>query len=95
MLMQVRDRYAGQGLEIVGIAIDNAAKVSEFAADLKINYPILVSDGTGLDLIRKLGNTAGGLPYTVFLDRDGRTARTKLGILTKDELEAIVSDLIK
>jgi thiol-disulfide isomerase/thioredoxin len=79
LLMTVRRAQAGRGVEVVGIAVDQVAKVGEFAANLKIDYPILLADTGGLDLIRTLGNKSAGLPFTVFLDRDGSVARTKLG----------------
>lgn len=94
MLVQARESYAPQGVEIVGIAIDNAAKVREFAAAARITYPILLADGSGLDFMRALGNSAGGLPYTVFVDQAGRPARSKLGALTRAELDAILSQLL-
>jgi peroxiredoxin len=86
-------RKANAGVEIVGIAVDNAAKVREFANKLRIEYPILVADADGLELIRNLGNRSAGLPFTVFLDRAGHAARTKLGILSQSELDGILATL--
>ena len=93
LLMSVRRAQASRGIEIVGIAIDQAAKVREFAAKLKIDYPILVADTGGLDLIRDLGNKSAGLPFTVFLDRTDSVARTKLGILKQPELDSVLTAL--
>ena len=95
MLMASREKYARSGLEVVGIAIDLASKVSEFAREMRINYPILVADAGGLDLMRKLGNTAGGLPYTVVVDQQGNPTRRKLGALSRAELESMVAELIR
>src|SRR5262245_52950468 len=44
LLMTVRRAQAGRGIEIVGIAVDQAAKVNEFAAKLSIDYPILLAN---------------------------------------------------
>jgi thiol-disulfide isomerase/thioredoxin len=93
LLMTVRRAQLGRGVEIVGIAIDQVAKVGEFAANLKIDYPILLADTSGLDLIRTLGNKSAGLPFTVFLDRAGNVARTKLGILKQPELDSLLATL--
>ncbi len=95
MLMAVRAKYAASGLEIVGIAIDNPAKVRQFAASFKISYPILLAEGDGLDLMRRLGNSVGGLPYTVVADRQGGIAHRKLGALRQDDLEAILAPLAR
>ena len=94
LFMDVRREQAAKGFEIVGIAIDNADKVGKYARTLSISYPVLVADGSGLDLIRKLGNASGGLPYTVFLDREGRVTGSKLGAFQRPELEAQLTKLL-
>ena len=94
MLMGVRQKYAQKGVEIVGIAIDFASKVQEYSAKEKITYPILIADPGGLDLVRKLGNKTGGLPYTVLLDRKGEAGRSKLGALKQGELEALLKEML-
>jgi thiol-disulfide isomerase/thioredoxin len=95
MLMAAREKYRLQGLEILGIAVDLAAKVTEFARQLGISYPILVADSGGLDLMRRLGNKAGGLPYTVLVDREGRPRKSKLGALKESELEGLLAEALK
>lgn len=95
MLMAAREKYAASGVEIVGIAIDLAAKVAEYARSMRISYPVLVADAGGLDLMRKLGNAAGGLPYTVFVDRKGAIAQRKLGMLKRPELEEALAGLTR
>lgn len=94
MLLAVRQRYHGKGVEIVGIAIDLAAKVREFALQMKIDYPILLAESEGLDLVRKLGNTPGGLPFTVVVDRDWSLRHRKLGLMKQPELESWLDRLI-
>lgn len=91
--MAARSKYASKQVEIVGIAVDNAVKVGEFAKSLGVTYPILLSEADGLELMRQLGNPSGGLPYTVFLDRKGRIAHRKLGALKGPDLEDVLSRL--
>lgn len=95
MLMAVREKYASNGVEIVGIAIDLATKVKEYSVSMKISYPILIAGVEGLDLVRKLGNSAGGLPYTVFADREGQIEKSKLGAMSQKELEALLGEMLK
>ena len=95
LLLAARDKYALSGVEILGIAIDNAAKVGEFTRILNITYPVLLAEADGLDLMRRLGNSSGGLPYTVFVDRQGGLAHRKLGALNWRELDAILGTLSK
>ena len=93
LLMAARKSHGGKGIDIVGIAIDQAVKISQFAAKLSIDYTLLVAGTEGLDLMRSLGNRSGGLPFTVFLDRSGTPVRKKLGVLRQPELDTILSDL--
>lgn len=95
MLMATRAKYAPTGLEIVGIALDNPANVRQFAASFKISYPVLLAEAEGLDLMRALGNTGGGLPYTVVADRQGGVVHRKLGALKEADLEAILAPLAR
>ena len=95
LLVAAREKFAAKGMEIVGIAIDNPMKVTEFAATFKISYPILQAEAQGLELMRRLGNDAGGLPYTVVADRQGKLAYRKLGALKQPELEATLSRLVQ
>jgi len=95
LLIATREKYGPSGVEIVGIAIDNASKVSEFTTSFRIPYPILLADANGLDLMRKLGNGSGGLPYTVVADRLGALVHRKLGALKEKEVAAILGPLAK
>jgi len=94
MLVDLHRTYAKKSFEVVGIAIDNAANVREFAAKYRISYPVLIAETGGLDLVRKLGNTAGALPYTVMLDRRGAILSRKLGILHRRDIEPKIKVLL-
>jgi thiol-disulfide isomerase/thioredoxin len=95
LLVAARQKYGPNGVEIVGIAIDNGAKVREFAATFSISYPVLLAEADGLGLMRQLGNTGGGLPYTVIADRQGNPVHRKLGALKEGELERLLDPLAK
>ena len=94
LLVAAKQQYGKRGFEVIGIGIDNAAKISDFAAIYRVNYPILISDSSAVELMRKLGNAAGGLPYTVFLDRTGSVAHRKIGALREVELTEILTALL-
>jgi thiol-disulfide isomerase/thioredoxin len=95
LLVASRQKYGASGVEIVGIAIDNAAKVREFSATFNISYPVLLAEAEGLDLMRRVGNTGGGLPYTVIADRQGRLQHRKLGALKQGELDALLAPMAR
>jgi thiol-disulfide isomerase/thioredoxin len=86
----LRAQYQAQGVEFVGIAIDNQANVAQFLQRQPVNYPILIGEGAASNLARQLGNPSGALPYTIVLDRDGNVVLKHLGRLPRAKLEAIL-----
>jgi thiol-disulfide isomerase/thioredoxin len=74
------------GIQILGIGIDSAANIAEFAAKYKISYPLYVGGANGTELSRQFGNQAGGLPFTVLIGRNGQVKKTYLGRLKMDEV---------
>lgn len=88
-------QHAKNGVQVVGIALDNAANVGQFLKSTPIRYPLLIADATGIDLMRRLGNSAGGLPFTVVLDRRGRLAERKLGPYSAADLQKAVAGLLQ
>jgi len=93
--IKVQNRWGGQGLQIVGVAIDENDKVRPYAAQLKINYPILVGGLDGIDLARQAGNRLGGLPFTVIFDRRGNPVHSQLGgAMTQEKLEQFIRPLL-
>ena len=67
------------GVQVTGIALDDAAAVRDFLQQHRITYPILV-DAPGLaDAGVRLGNPAGVLPYTILVSNEGRLLKTKIG----------------
>jgi len=95
MLVAVRGVFASKGVEIVGIGIDQASKVEEFAKTYRITYPVLIADARALELMSRLGNGSGGLPYTVVLDRLGAVAHRRLGALSRAGLEEVLRGLLR
>lgn len=95
LLNAAQQQYGPSGLQIVGIGIDNAANMHQFAQTVPIAYPVLIADATAIDLMRKLGNPAGGLPFTVLLDRRGRLAGRKLGAYSEPELQSALAELLR
>jgi thiol-disulfide isomerase/thioredoxin len=71
---------------VVGLAIDGASQVQAFLKRTPVSFPIALAGIDGTDLMRRLGNVQGVLPFTVMLDRSGAVAQVKVGETTFDEL---------
>ncbi len=93
-LIRVQNKLGPQGLQIIGIAIDQLERVKPYSAAMRINYPILVGELDAMDLAQQAGNPLGGLPFTVVLDRSGKPVRSQLGGLSQEKLERIVQPLL-
>jgi len=92
-LSELAGRDGGKTFNVIGIGIDSPSNMKEFAAKLKIAYPLYVGGMGGTDLSKGFGNSAGGLPYTVLIGADGQVRKTYLGKLKFDELRADLAKL--
>lgn len=89
LLKTLRHERAGDGVEIVGIAVDFRDAVQHYARDMAIDYPVLVGEQDGLDAIAAFGMDTV-FPFTVFADRRGRIVTLKIGELHADEARFIL-----
>ena len=83
--VEMQKQYGPQGLQIVGVAMDDASpkEIGEFAHDLGVNYPILVGK-------EEVGNAYGGvqfLPATFYIGRDGKVVDKVFGLKGRGEIE--------
>jgi len=83
-------KYAGNGVQFVGISIDSPDKVAAFRQEAQIAYPLLISTLETLDLSSDLGNRAKALPFTIILRPDGRPQQVKLGKFATPDLEKAI-----
>src|SRR5512141_289995 len=60
---------AEKGLQIIGVAIDDADAVRAFLKDNPVRYPILIDASNGVDPSLIFGDTRGVLPYSVLIGR--------------------------
>lgn len=74
----------GQGWQVLALAVDAPVPVIEFVGRFKLELPVALAGIEGLELMRRLGNQQGGLPFTVAFRGDGRVLDRKLGE-TRDE----------
>ena len=80
---------AQQGrVAVLGLAVDAPTPVREFLARRPVGFPIGLAGLQGTELMRVLGNTRGGLPFSLLLNAQGRIVRRKLGELHENDLLA-------
>ncbi|MFN7835449.1 MAG: redoxin family protein [Burkholderiaceae bacterium] len=75
------------GIELIGIGIDSPANIGRYLQNHPLRFPVGMAANGGTALADRLGNRAGGLPYTVVLDASGRVVFSKLGPIRTEELK--------
>jgi thiol-disulfide isomerase/thioredoxin len=90
----LQKEYGDAGLQFVGIAIDDVEKVSAYAAEFGINYPLLVGDDDAISAGFAYGNDIGALPFTAIVDRAGRIVLRKQGVLSHQQALATIKKLL-
>jgi peroxiredoxin len=91
-LVQLYRDYNGQGLEIVGISMDDGGPhlVEKFVHEMNVNYTVLMGNNS-------VSETYGGLrflPQTFLIDRDGNIVSQTLGPRRKNDLENDIKRLL-
>jgi thiol-disulfide isomerase/thioredoxin len=92
--IRFQERYRADGIQFVGVAIDQKERVIPYARDIGINYPVVVGGLETMEFARQLGNRRSVLPFTLVVDRGGRVVATEVGILRPDKLESLLKPLL-
>jgi thiol-disulfide isomerase/thioredoxin len=93
LLKTLASDWAGRDLQVVGIAVDDADKVRQFAEKFKIDYPVLTGEEGAMEAAAKFGMESPGLPFTVFTDRRGEIVALFVGELHRAQAEFILSEV--
>ncbi|MDH4381665.1 MAG: TlpA disulfide reductase family protein [Gammaproteobacteria bacterium] len=92
--VELQKRYGAQGLQFVGVALDDREAVASFIASRDINYPILAGEEDVARYMQAQGNTIGALPFTLVFDRNGRLRHTQQGEWSPEESARVLADFL-
>ncbi|HZQ23481.1 MAG TPA: TlpA disulfide reductase family protein [Terriglobales bacterium] len=86
--VELQKQYGPEGLQIVGVAMDDAAEqdIAKFAKEMGVNYTVLIGK-------EAVGQAYGGvqfLPETFFIDRSGKVIDSVFGLKSRSEIEGNV-----
>jgi thiol-disulfide isomerase/thioredoxin len=94
-LIELRSRYAAQGLEVLGISADDIDRgdpqklseekreIARFVQKMQMPYPVLID----ADSISKPYGGLDALPTSFFVDRNGNIVAAQLGLTSKEDIE--------
>jgi thiol-disulfide isomerase/thioredoxin len=94
MFIALQERYQSRGVQILGIAIDDAGKVRSFADEVGLNYPTLHGQLDAIEVMTAFGNKSGGLPFTVFVDPSGAIVARHAGVLDEAAASKLLEELL-
>src|SRR2546428_2989408 len=82
--VELQKQYGPGGLQVLGIAMDDASPedIGKFAKDLGVNYPVLIGK-------EAVGDAYGGIPFmpeTFYIGRDGKVVDKVVGLIGKSEI---------
>ena len=91
--VRLQEKYRDQGLVIVGYSVDDtAAKAKAYAAEYKMNYPILL--GEGREEVQDAYGPIWGIPASFIISKDGKVCRKHMGIAPEAVFEKEVVALL-
>jgi thiol-disulfide isomerase/thioredoxin len=91
----LQEQYAANGLQFIGIAIDDQEPVEEYLKSNKINYPILIGGVSGIALAHQLGNSIDAVPFTLVVNQQGQIINRHPGEFSSEQIIKIITPLLK
>ena len=90
--VELQKRYGDQGLQIIGVSMDDEAEpVRDFYQRFKMNYPVVMGNA-------KTGELYGGvlgLPIAFLIGRDGRITAKHIGATDISVFEREIATLLR
>lgn len=91
---RLQRELGGEGLQFIGVALDESEAVQDFLKETPVNYPILLGDAEAPAWAERLGNQLAVLPFSVVFDRAGRPVLTQAGHFRREAVLAAVRPLL-
>jgi len=92
LFVELYKKYTPQNLVIIGVAMgyDPESQVREMVRQKQMNYPIVLDSNDQLVKTFNIKVT----PTTLFISKDGKMVKRKLGEMSHSELEATIHSLV-
>ena len=91
-LITLQNQYKDD-VVVLGFSVDDKPEdLREYAAQYKMNYPVLV--GAGHENIQEAYGPMWGVPVTVIIGRDGKIAKKQSGIRSLEQFEREIKRLL-
>ena len=93
LLKTFQDEHGEDGFQVLGIAVDYVEEVTAYAESAEFNYPVLIGQQEAMAVAESSGIEFIGMPFTMFVTRDGEYVGAYIGELHQSHLDDDVSIL--
>ncbi len=90
----LQQKYGDQGIQFVGIGIDQVDALAKIVDRLGVNYPVLHGDFDAMQVAKQFGNTYGVLPYTTIISPEGNLFSEIAGAVHEGEMERLIQTFL-
>ena len=90
----LQNEFGSQGLQFIGIAVEEKEPVEAYVQTVNLNYPVLIGEEAGIALSQKLGNKANAVPFTIIVDPSGKIIHQHPGEFKKQQITELIAQLI-
>jgi thiol-disulfide isomerase/thioredoxin len=95
LLKAFQDAHGDDGFQVLGIAVDYPEEVAMYAEEAQFNYPVLVGQQDAMAVAETSGIEFIGMPFTMFVTRDGEYVGAYIGELHQSHLDDVVTILTR
>ena len=93
LLKAFQDEHGEDGFQVLGVAVDYVEEVIRYAESAEFNYPVLIGQQDAMAVAESSGIEFIGMPFTMFVARDGEYVGAYIGELHQSHLDDVVDIL--
>lgn len=93
--INIQQELADNGVQFIGIALDDKDSVATYLHTNPANYPMLIAGDEGIALSRQLGNRYDTIPFTLIVDQFGRIIGRQAGAISREKIMELIEPLLQ
>jgi thiol-disulfide isomerase/thioredoxin len=93
LLKIFQDEQGENGIQVIGIAVDDPLPVTKYAEDAQFNYPVLIGQEDAMAVAETSGIEFIGMPFTMVVAADGELLNAHFGEIVEADLVHIADVL--
>lgn len=90
LFSEIQSENKDNDFVVLGIAVDTPENVREYLDKVEMNYLTLVEEQKSQQIAREFSPSFLGLPFTAFLDHQGRVLWMQSAEIHRDEIELVL-----